>query len=167
MEEFHISTPVLWKEADSENILVGKVIASKMYSKFAIEAILRKAWNLQDGFDVVEVSGNAFMFKFTAFEEFDRVLRGRPWSVNGCLLNLMERLKYKSFKEFDFGHCPVWIQLHNVPMEAMCLGNAITIGGYVREVELAEDPVYNGRYLRSFLRVRVLLDLRKPLACGF
>ncbi|KAI9110143.1 hypothetical protein K1719_019184 [Acacia pycnantha] len=46
-------------------------------------------------------------------------------------------------------------------------GECDTIGGSVSEVVLAEDPVYNGRYLRSFLRVRVVLDLRKPLACGF
>ncbi|KAK4254228.1 hypothetical protein QN277_009635 [Acacia crassicarpa] len=167
MEGFQISSPLIWKEEESERVLVGKILASKVYTKSATEVILRKAWNLQDGFDVIAISDNAFMFKFTASEEFDRVLRGRPWSINGSLLNLMERTKYKSFEEFDFSRCPVWIQLHNVPMEAMCLENAITIGGYVGEVVLAEDPVYNGRLLRSFLRVRVVLDLRKPLSSGF
>ncbi|KAI9084082.1 hypothetical protein K1719_033938 [Acacia pycnantha] len=60
-------------------------------------------------------------------------------------LNLMERSKYKSCEEFDFSRCPVWIQIHNVPLEALCLENAITIGGYVGEVMLAEYPFYNGR----------------------
>ncbi|KAI9077486.1 hypothetical protein K1719_040557 [Acacia pycnantha] len=40
-------------------------------------------------------------------------------------------------------------------------------GGHVGEVMLAEDPFYNGRYLRNFLHTRVMLDLRKPLAYGF
>ncbi|KAI9110533.1 hypothetical protein K1719_018399 [Acacia pycnantha] len=79
----------------------------------------------------------------------------------------MERSQYKSYEEFDFGRCPIWIQVHNVPLEALCLENAIMIGGYVGEVVLAEDPHYNGRYLRNFLRVRILLDLRKSLAYGF
>ncbi|KAI9117829.1 hypothetical protein K1719_011244 [Acacia pycnantha] len=57
--------------------------------------------------------------------------------------------------------------MHNVPLEARCLENAITIGGHVGEVLMAEDPSYNDRYLWNFLRARVVLDLRKPLASGF
>ncbi|KAI9098543.1 hypothetical protein K1719_025168 [Acacia pycnantha] len=166
MEEIQISSPLVWKEIDAKQILVGKVISSKSYTRSAIEAILQKAWNMQNGFNVVEINGNSFMFKF-AKEEFNRILRGRPWTINGCLLNLIERSKYKSYEEFDFSCCPVWIQIHNVPMEALCLENAITIGGQVGEVMLVEDPFYNGRFLRSFLRARVILDLRKPLAYGF
>ncbi|KAK4282089.1 hypothetical protein QN277_013507 [Acacia crassicarpa] len=49
----------------------------------------------------------------------------------------------------------------------MCLENAIMIGGFVGEVVLAEDPCLNGRLFRNFLWVRVVLDLRKPLAYGF
>ncbi|KAI9084512.1 hypothetical protein K1719_033500 [Acacia pycnantha] len=167
MEEIQISTPLVWREAESERILIGKVLSNKTYTRATIEAILKKAWNLPEGFDVIEINGNAFMFKFTDKEEFNRVLRGRPWSINGFLLNFMERSTYKTCEEFDFSRCPVWIQMHNVPMEAWCLENAITIGGYVGEVVLAEDPCYNGRYLRGFLRARVLLNLKKPIACGF
>ncbi|KAK4278799.1 hypothetical protein QN277_016597 [Acacia crassicarpa] len=132
-----------------------------------MEAILRKAWNLQEGLDIIEVNGNAFMFRFEKEEEYSRILRGRPWSINGCVLNLLECSRYNSVEEFDFSRCSVWIQIHNVPMEAWCLENAITLGEHVGEVVLAEDPVYKGRYLRNFLRARVILDLRKPLAYGF
>ncbi|KAI9128990.1 hypothetical protein K1719_000473 [Acacia pycnantha] len=79
----------------------------------------------------------------------------------------MERPKYKQCEDFDFSRCPIWIQIHNVPMEAMCLENAIRIGGYVGEVMLAENPHHNGRFVRNFMRVRVVLDLRKTLASGF
>ncbi|KAI9081399.1 hypothetical protein K1719_036662 [Acacia pycnantha] len=167
MEEIQISSPLIWKESDAEKILIGKVLANKVYTRSTIKTILRKAWNLPEGFDVVEINGNAFMFKFAKEEEYSKILRGRPWTINGCLLNLMERSKYKSCEEFDFSRCPVWIQIHNVPLEALCLENAITIGGYVGEVMLAEDPFYNGRYLRKFLRARIVLDLRKPLSYGF
>ncbi|KAI9084587.1 hypothetical protein K1719_033575 [Acacia pycnantha] len=129
--------------------------------------ILQKAWNLQAGFDVIEINGNAFLFKFEDDKEYCRILRGRPWSVNGNLLNLLERSKYKSYVEFNFSRCPVWIQMHNVPLEAMCSENAIRIGGHVGEVMMVEDPLQNGRYLRSFSRARVLIDLRNSLAEGF
>ncbi|KAI9084967.1 hypothetical protein K1719_032959 [Acacia pycnantha] len=116
-------------------------------SSRAMESILRKVWNLQEGVDVIEINGNAFMFKFAEEGGYNRILRGRPWSINGSLLNLMERSRYKSCEEFEFSRSPVWIQMHHVPMEAMCLENTIRIGGHVGEVLLAEDPYYNGWYL--------------------
>ncbi|KAI9110579.1 hypothetical protein K1719_018445 [Acacia pycnantha] len=123
-----------------------------------MESIPRKAWNLSEGFDVIEINGNAFIFNFVDEEEYNRIIRGRPWSVNGFLLNLMERSKYKTYEEFDFSQGPVWIQMLNVPMEALCLENTVTIGGYVGKVMMAEDPIHNGKYVRGFMRARVPLD---------
>ncbi|KAI9101612.1 hypothetical protein K1719_023856 [Acacia pycnantha] len=167
MEEVHISTPLVWKEVEAEKILIGKILSSKTYTRSTLLSILRKAWNLQAGLDIVEISGKAFMFRFDDDEEYLRILRGRPWSVNGCLLNLLERKRYKAVEDFDFSRAPSWIQIHNVPLEALCLENAISLGGHVGEVLIAEDPHYNGRYFRNFLRVRVMLNLRNPLAHGF
>ncbi|KAI9095039.1 hypothetical protein K1719_026503 [Acacia pycnantha] len=56
-----------------------------------MEAILRKAWNLQVGFDVVEINDNTFMFNFSSEEKYCRILRGRSWSINGFYLNLLDR----------------------------------------------------------------------------
>ncbi|KAK4263571.1 hypothetical protein QN277_028964 [Acacia crassicarpa] len=167
MEEVQISSPLIWNEVETKNILIGKILVNKVYSRVAMESILCKAWNLQSGFEVTEITGNAFLFKFKCEEDYIRILRGRPWSINGTLLNLQERSKYKAYEEFDFSCCPIWIQIHNVPLEALCLANAVTIGGHVEEVLLVEDPFYHGRYLRNFLRARIMIDLQKPLAYGF
>ncbi|KAI9111818.1 hypothetical protein K1719_017508 [Acacia pycnantha] len=167
MEINLISKPLKWKDAKEERLLIGKILSAKSYTKAAVETILRKAWNLQVGFNVVEIASNAFMFSFESIEEYNIILRGRPCSINGFLLNLMEREKYKSCEEIDFSRCPVWVQMHNVLMEEICLENTIAIGGFVREVMMAEDPYYDDRYLRSFLRARIVVDLRKPLAYGF
>ncbi|KAI9075750.1 hypothetical protein K1719_042236 [Acacia pycnantha] len=167
MEESQISTPLVWNDVGAAKILVGKILATRSYTRSAIETILRKAWNLQSGFDVTDITGNVFMFNFSDEEDYSRILRGHPWSINGCLLNLLERSRFKSFDEFDFSRGLFWIQLHNVPLEALCLENATRIGSHVGKVIIAEDPFYNGRYLRNFLRARVILDLRKPLAHGY
>ncbi|KAI9102190.1 hypothetical protein K1719_023700 [Acacia pycnantha] len=157
----------VWRDEDTKWILIGKVLAKKTYKRAAIEAILRKAWNLPEGFDVIDINGNVFMFNFKDEEEYNRVLRGRPWSINGFLLNLMEHSKYKTCEEFDFSRSHVWIQMLNVPIEALCLENNVTIGGHVGEDMMVEDPIHNGKYVRGFMRARVLIDLRKPLAHGF
>ncbi|KAI9122603.1 hypothetical protein K1719_006443 [Acacia pycnantha] len=84
MEEVQIPSPLVWKEAKTKRTLIGKVLMNKSYTRSTMEAILRKAWNLQSDFE-----------------------------------------------------------LHNIPLEALCEENAITIGGYVGEVMLVEDPHYN------------------------
>ncbi|KAI9107856.1 hypothetical protein K1719_021192 [Acacia pycnantha] len=108
MDEIQISTPIVWKDVETARILIGKVLASKSYTRSTMETILSKAWNLQSGFE-----------------------------------------------------------MHNIPLEAFSVENDVAISGHVREVLIAEDPRYNGRYLRNFLRARIMLDLRKPLAYGF
>ncbi|KAI9071798.1 hypothetical protein K1719_046244 [Acacia pycnantha] len=127
MEEIRISTPIVWKEEEAEMVLIDKILSNKSYTRATLLSILRKAWNLQTGLDIIEITGKAFMFKFEDEEEYNRILRGRPWSINGSLLNLMERPKYKASEEFVFSHSPFWIQIHNVPLKA-CLENAISIG---------------------------------------
>ncbi|KAI9085404.1 hypothetical protein K1719_032660 [Acacia pycnantha] len=115
MEEIHISSSLVWKEVEAEKVLIGKILTSKSHTRSTLLSILRKACNLQEVLDIVEITGKAFMFKFDEDEGYNRILRGHLWSINGCLLNLMERQ----------------------------------------------------RYFRNFLRVRVMLDLRKPLAHRF
>ncbi|KAI9074726.1 hypothetical protein K1719_043316 [Acacia pycnantha] len=141
MEEAQISDPLVWKEVESERVLVGKVLARKSYLRSTIEAILRKAWNLQEGFDVIEVTGNAFMFRFSEEEDYCRILRGRLWSINSCVLNLVERSRYSSCEEFDFA--------------AML-------------VRSSWPRIRSTKAISSQLpRARVVVDLRKSLANGF
>ncbi|KAI9076574.1 hypothetical protein K1719_041560 [Acacia pycnantha] len=144
MEEPRISASLIWKETRAEKILIGKVLLNRSYSRAAMVSILQKAWNLQAGFEVLEINGSAFLFSFEKEEEYNRILRGRPWSINGSLLNLMERSSYKSYEEFIFSHILAWIQMHNVPLEALCLENAIKIKEYLWRSDVGEDPQYKG-----------------------
>ncbi|KAI9083584.1 hypothetical protein K1719_034526 [Acacia pycnantha] len=96
MEDCQISSPLVWKTVDVESILIGKVLSRKPYTRSAIVNILQKAWNLQTGFDVIEVSGNAFMFSFSDGEEYNRILRGRPWSINEPLAQSYGAIKVQS-----------------------------------------------------------------------
>ncbi|KAI9086094.1 hypothetical protein K1719_031927 [Acacia pycnantha] len=73
--EIQILNLLVRREADTERILISKVLSNKTYTRAALESILRKAWNLPEGFDVIEINGNAFMFKFSDGEEFNRILQ--------------------------------------------------------------------------------------------
>lgn len=64
--------------------------------------------------------------------------------------------------QMDFSKSPFWIQIHDMPLVCMNGGVGRKIGeslGEVWDVDVAGDGVGWG----SFLRIRVLLDLLKPL----
>ena len=45
--------------------------------------------------------------------------------------------------------------------------NARKIGSVLRELVRVEDPIWNKGVVRNFLRVRVEVDVGKPLVRGF
>lgn len=72
---------------------------------------------------------------------------------------------YTPLSKMSFDDAVLWVQFHNLPLFGMLrecgerLGSSL---GVVEEVEVDEDDVGWGR----FLRVKILLNLKKPLARG-
>lgn len=56
------------------------------------------------------------------------------------------------------------MQFQGLPLEALSVKNAIKLGEMVEEVFEVEDPWVDGVVVRSCLRVRVHIDVMKPLA---
>jgi hypothetical protein len=93
------------------------------------------------------------------------VLDGRPWTFDRTLLVLKEFDAKTPSSKMVFTHTPIWIQIHDMPLGCMNSGVGRKIGGSLGEVEemaMAEDDVGWGK----FLRIRVAIDLYKPLDRG-
>lgn len=71
-----------------------------------------------------------------------------------------------SYHQIEFNTSPMWIQLHNLPLELLSANNARKILSRVGELMEIEDPVVDGRLLRTFVRGRVKVNLEKPLPTG-
>lgn len=148
--------------------LVGKIMAEKNLNTATTIQMIRKGWNLQsrDDLEIVQIDRKAFIFEFLQREDYVRILRGRPWSINGLLLNIQRWEEEMTFSEVDFNFCPFWIQFHDLPLGAMDVDNAMWLGGLIGDVVMVEDLRAEGLLSRSFLRARILVDLRKPLVTG-
>ncbi|XP_028753204.1 uncharacterized protein LOC114712822 [Neltuma alba] len=133
--------------------LARKIISDKNMNSTTMIQMIRKGWNLlkHEDLEIVEVERKAFIFEFRRREDYLRILRGRPWSINGLLLNVQCWDEEMVFSEVDFNYCTFWIQFHDIPFAAMDIENAKKLGGLVGDALLVEDPRSEGLLSRSFL----------------
>ncbi|KAG5527023.1 hypothetical protein RHGRI_028083 [Rhododendron griersonianum] len=117
--------------------LVGKVIQAKTLSASVITNILTAAWKTRAPFRVSDWNNNIFLFQFEDPEDKRLVAQDGPWSI------------------------------HGLPVEKMCRANAEIIGrrfGKLIAIEAAPNTMLLSR---SFLRVKVEINISLPLPKGF
>lgn len=78
----------------------------------------------------------------------------KPWELN------------LQFHETRLEECGFWVQFHGLPLEGFSESNAVKLGGKVGKVMAFENHVEEGKIGRSFIRVRVSSNLKKPLIEG-
>ncbi|KAL5806119.1 hypothetical protein ACOSQ4_028852 [Xanthoceras sorbifolium] len=159
-----LETPL--KEAGARKLalcLVGKILTTKLINRDAFRTIIPKIWRTTQTFIIENVKENVFVFQFQNQADKRRVLTGGPWSFDKCLIVLEEPLGDGKFLEMGFTNVQFWVQLHNVPLVCMtkeigwALGNKI---GRVTDIDVGAT----GDCLGRFLRVRVVIDVSKPLS---
>lgn len=96
------------------------------------------------------------MFTFTDKKDAEEVMRKGPWFVMNHLLSLQCWFPEASVFEIDFSKVVFWVQIHNIPLGTMKVGEVIEV----------KDPRVGGVLLRTFIRVRVMVDVSKPLHTG-
>ncbi|KAL5864153.1 hypothetical protein ACOSQ3_001667 [Xanthoceras sorbifolium] len=161
---FVLETPL--REAGARKLalcLVGKILTTKLINREAFRAVIPKIWRTTQTFIMENVKENVFVFQFQNQADKRRVLMGGPWSFDKCLIVLEEPRGDGKFLEMGFNNVQFWVQLHNVPLVCMtkeigwALGNKI---GRVTDIDVGAT----GDCLGRFLRVRVVIDVSKPLS---
>lgn len=151
----------------SNRCLVGKVLHSKSLSATVITNILAAAWKTRAPFNAVSWNNNVFLFQFEDIEDKAAILMDGPWSVMNSLLILKPLVEGLVVSRMDFSKCPIWVQIHGLPVEKMNRSNAITIGRRFGKLLAVEGSAGGLLLCRSFLRVKVEIDVNKALAKGF
>ncbi|KAK4285073.1 hypothetical protein QN277_001817 [Acacia crassicarpa] len=148
--------------------LVGRVETTKRLNIPTVISMIKKGWHMGDELEIHELDRNKFifLFRFKKGDDFYRILKGRPWSVLGHLLNLQIWKECMVLEDVDFNWTPFWLQFHGLPIEAFNGPNAIKLGEAVGSPVMYELPKVGGKLTRSFVRVRTLLQLNAPLTAG-
>ncbi|KAI9089723.1 hypothetical protein K1719_029016 [Acacia pycnantha] len=149
--------------------LVGRLETDKNLNKGVVISMIKKGWGLDKGMELHdEMPGkNTFLFRFTKQEDYVWVLKGRPWSILGTLLNLQHWDDYTILSEVDFDWCTFWIQFLGLPHAAFNCENAIILGNTVGSLVMYESPRLQSKLSRTFVRTGVKVNIREPLLTGF
>ncbi|KAL5792899.1 hypothetical protein ACOSP7_001493 [Xanthoceras sorbifolium] len=158
-----LETPL--KEAGERKLalcLVGKILTTKLINRDVFRAIIPKIWRTTQTFIIENVKENVFVFQFQNQADKRRVLMGGPWSFDKCLIVLEEPLGDGKFLDMGFTNVQFWVQLHNVPLVCMTKEIGWALGSKIGRV-MDIDVGATGDCLGRFLRVRVVIDITKPL----
>ncbi|KAF7146318.1 hypothetical protein RHSIM_Rhsim04G0150700 [Rhododendron simsii] len=147
--------------------LVGKVIQSKVLNATIITNILAAAWKTRAPYHVSDWNNNVFLFRFEDPEDKRLVMQNGPWSIMNSLLVLRPLESNMVVSEINFQHCPFWVQIHGLPVEKMCRANAEIIGKRFGKLIAIEAAPSNMLLSRSFLQVKVEINISQPLPKGF
>jgi hypothetical protein len=136
-----------------------------MVSKEKIRSKLIRGWRPTGTTSFKILGDNLFLVEFQYSWDKIRVLEGRPWVFERSLFAIEDFDGVTPPSEIDFEMVEFWVRMINLPLACMCKDVGYQIGssvGIVKEVETDDEGVAWGEYLR----VRIQLDLKKPLSRG-
>jgi len=105
------------------------------------------------------------LFQFSHKLDIEKFLRGGPWFFNKHLMVLGAMEDGESPEQVPLNTVPFWIQVYNLPVGYMAETVGRNVGNYVGEF-LEYDEKNNSNFWRQYMRIRVMVDVRKPLVCS-
>ncbi|RYR12055.1 hypothetical protein Ahy_B04g069574 [Arachis hypogaea] len=152
----------------SKNLnMVGKILSDKEVSFSTCKAALLGIWGHPQGVAISDVGRNKVLISFKDARKGIQIRNGGPWSIRGNLLNLQIWNGRESVYEVDHRYMELWVQIHGLPLNYITRKTAEIIGKKIETVMKTENPRLNDTLQKTFLRVRVTMNITKPLPTGF
>ncbi|KAF7086202.1 hypothetical protein CFC21_089524 [Triticum aestivum] len=153
----------LGAEADPQAI--GKLLSDKPASADILANTLGRVWCPIKGLLGKDLGKNRFLFTFRQPSRVRKAMYEGPWMFNNELIIMREIDPRRTLDEMEFKVVPFWIRIHNLPMGKMNVESGRLIGDEIGEA-LVVDVEEDGTAYGQFLRVKVCIDITKPLMRG-
>ncbi|XP_059436069.1 uncharacterized protein LOC132168989 [Corylus avellana] len=148
-----------------QSYVVGKLVSDRMVSKETIKTTLMRWWRLKGTFTFKILGSNLFLIEFESDRDKIWVLEGRPWVFEGNLFMVEDFDGHTSPSKFTFEKASFWVRMMNLPLACMGREVGIKLGGSLGQLEEV-DTDRDGIGWGEFLRVKIMIDLYKPLSRG-
>lgn len=105
------------------------------------------------------------IFEFYTDTDLERVLEYEPWTYDKHLVIFQRIDNATTVSTLAFNECTLWVQILNLPIKSMTLELGMSIGNSIGKVACVAESD-DDRVIGRYLRVRVTLDVSKPLSRG-
>jgi hypothetical protein len=144
---------------------VGKLLAERTVGKEVLKTPMIRAWQPTGWVSFKTLGPNLFLIEFQHEWDKVRIMEGRPWKFDRDLFSMADFDGRTPPSELEFEKVPFWVRMYDMRLACMSREMGQRIGasmGVVEEVDVDEAGVGWG----EFLRVRIVLDVTKPLSRG-
>lgn len=145
-----------------ELCLVERFLTEKSINTRVMKVKIADVWKPTMGINIKEIGSGIYLFQFFHKEDKQWVLNGGPWNFDNVMLLLEEIAPGEEPLNVPLWCLNIWIQIYDLPNGFMSevvgqqLGNSF--GSFV-----AYDPKNNISIWRDCMRIKIRLDVRKPL----
>ena len=149
-------------KAEARWTVLAKVSSPKAFSHAAFIANMKYAWGMAKEASFKAIEENLFVIQFSCLGDWRKVMDEGPWIFRGHAVLLEEYDGVTKPSKVEFKTLSIWARVYDLPTGFRTenigrqLGNKI---GKFLKMDLDEE--FSG--WRDFLRIRVKLDVEKPL----
>jgi hypothetical protein len=126
--------------------------------------VITQAWRLKNPIEVQDLNKNLFLFHFTSKRDAETVLKNGPWSFDRNLVVLKRISGDEQPSDIEMHTGEVWARIYDLPLRLRSDAMAKRLGDLLGNFIEVDNK--DGNRLGKFLRVKTLIDLRKPLKRG-
>lgn len=145
--------------------LVGKFLTDRAIKVDVMKQVLAIAWRSLIRVQISDVFPNLFLFSFYHETDMRRELEEGPWSFDNATLFCKQIRDGERPTQMTLDSIDMWMQIYNPPSPPLGYYTDVILekfGWYVGIVVKLNERNFVGLW-RSFYRVRVTIDVSKPL----
>nr|KYP46238.1 Uncharacterized protein At4g02000 family [Cajanus cajan] len=153
---------IIGPETNLTLCLIGRFLTERQIHTQMMKERMAEVWHPRKGVSIREIDSGLFLFQFYHPLGLQRILKGGPWSFDRHLLILGIIKDGEVPNQIPLYTVPFWVQIHQLPPGFNSSSVGQNIANHIGEF-LEFDSRNTTTFWRSYMRVRVLIDVRKPL----
>ncbi|KAJ1432733.1 Endonuclease/exonuclease/phosphatase [Sesbania bispinosa] len=152
------------KRTPTRFCLICKLWKINSYNVHAFKSTVLSIWKTRGGVEIMDLGSNLYSIALTNERDRDYILKGCPWSFDKYIVAMEPLNEDVQPSEIDLHECPFWIRIYDLPLNCRTGKVTRSIGENLGKFE--DWDTTTEASMGTFLRIRVKIDLRKPLRQG-
>ncbi|XP_074352194.1 uncharacterized protein LOC141691368 [Apium graveolens] len=151
-----------FQDFDANLYLIGRFITEGVVDFPAMRQTLAALWHPGKGVYIKKIDTNLYLFQFHHKIDIKRVCSGSPWFYNRKALIITRMKEGDILRGVNLNNLELWVQIHDLHVGFMTEKVIQEVGNYVGDYVESCQHNFKG-VCREYLRLRVAVDLSKPL----